>query len=108
MKRMATSSSTIALTTCPFRDFFRELADRERPTMGGLEGGLARPASSARSSEPAALRTKSPLTRVPPAESVAVLRSATEHPDVLPGFDRRVEQETMVSAVGRCSRETAG
>jgi predicted DnaQ family exonuclease/DinG family helicase len=97
---LAQAMQWLALTSYPYRDFFRELAGRERAAMGGLEDGPARPASSARSSEPVALRTKSPLTRVPPERNVAALRSATEHPDVLPSFDRRVEQESMVSAVG--------
>jgi predicted DnaQ family exonuclease/DinG family helicase len=96
---LAQAVNWLTLTACPFRDFFRELAE-SRPVTSG--DGLARgqPVTGVRASDPIPLRTKLPLTRVAPEQAVAVLRSATEHPDLLPGFDRRAEQETMVSAVG--------
>ncbi|MGH8629156.1 MAG: DEAD/DEAH box helicase, partial [Burkholderiales bacterium] len=86
----------LSLTGCPYRAFFQEIAQGGVPPIASvLEGGGApRPA------DPVALRTKSPLTAVPPEESVAVLRSSSRHPEVLPGFDQRSEQEAMVSAVG--------
>ena len=85
----------LSLTACPYRAFFREIADNgARPATG-----LA-PTVATRSADPVALRMKSPLTAVAPEESVAVLRSASAHPEVLPAFDQRLEQETMVSAIG--------
>ena len=85
----------LSLTSCPYRAFFREIADKRVHETTGLS-----PTIAARSADPVALRTKSPLITVAPEQSVAVLRSASSHPEVLPAFDRRAEQETMVSAIG--------
>ena len=88
----------LALTACPFRGFFRELAEGRAAALESRVGG-GQPASNLRASDPVALRTKLPLTRIPPERNVAILRSAPERPDVLPAFDQRAEQEAMVGAV---------
>jgi DNA polymerase-3 subunit epsilon/ATP-dependent DNA helicase DinG len=91
---LAQAVQWLSPTACPYRGFFREVAD------GRAGAAMAPPIRPAlRVADPVPLRTKSPLTAVSPAESVAVLRSAAEHPEALPGFDRRVEQETMVAGV---------
>ena len=92
---LAQAVQWLSLTSCPYRAFFREIADKRVHETTGLS-----PTIAARSADPVALRTKSPLITVAPEQSVAVLRAASSHPEVLPGFDRRDEQETMVSAIG--------
>jgi len=95
---LAQAVQWLSLTACPFRGFFRELTEGR---ASAFANGLARaqPAPSTPSSPPVPLRTRSQLTRVPPERSLAALRSASGHPDVLPGFDQRSEQEAMVSAI---------
>ena len=93
---LAQAVDWLSITGCAYRGFFREVAEG----IVRQTGGLPQDGRAPRSADPVPLRTKSPLTTVSPEESVAVLRSASAHPDVLPGFDHRDEQETMVAAVG--------
>jgi predicted DnaQ family exonuclease/DinG family helicase len=90
----AQAAQWLSFTGCPYRGFFREVADSALSQIAPLRAD-----APARTPDPVALRTKSPLTAVPPEEGVGILRSATEHPEVLPSFDQRDEQETMVASV---------
>jgi predicted DnaQ family exonuclease/DinG family helicase len=66
---------------------------RERAAITSEEL-IARPEEIAKPLSPGAARTA-----VTPPEVVGLLATAERHPDLLPGFERRTEQEEMASAV---------
>ena len=92
----------LSLTAWAGRGFFREMAE---------SGATAREPSAPAPFGPAQDRPLRPLVQkgkpaaVAEEEMLAVLRSAAGHPEVLPGFDRRAEQEAMVCAVTEALNE---
>jgi len=92
----------LSLTAWAGREFFREM--RDAASNAGDSGAPPHAATPPAKGRPYEARPLSPSPKpvaVAPEEALAVLRSAAAHPELLPAFDRRMEQETMVSAVAQ-------
>jgi DNA polymerase III epsilon subunit family exonuclease len=90
----------LSVTGWPGREFFRECRDAYVEAGAGERFATRTTARSLPVMEaPKPLSPKANPVEVNVEEMLTVLRSAGERPDLFPAFDRRAEQETMVSAV---------
>ncbi len=95
-------SQWLSLTAWSARGFFQEAFETSPAAVnGGPARGLSQSSPQPRPPQGEPLRPSRDRLAVTEEETLAVLRTAAEHPEVFPAFDRRVEQETMVSAVTR-------
>ncbi len=95
-------SQWLSATAWPARGFFQEAFETSTAAAnGGPARRFTQPSPRGRPLQAEPVRPKRDQVTVPEEETLAVLRSAVEHPEVFPAFDRRAEQETMVTAVTR-------
>ncbi len=96
----------LSATGWPGREFFRECRDAYARAGAGDRFATRTPARPLPHMEaPKPLSPKGSPVAVSVEETLTVLRSADERPDLFPAFDRRAEQETMVSAVTEALNE---
>src|SRR5207249_2032049 len=84
----------LALTTWPSRRFFREISEVAVVRASGTLGSHRQPTHP-----PEPISPKGKPLAVTEEFVLSALRSAADHPEVFPAFDRRPEQETMTAAV---------
>jgi predicted DnaQ family exonuclease/DinG family helicase len=96
----------LSATGWPGREFFRECRDAfARKRTDGRRSGLAPAASLPGAGVAKPLSPKGSPVAASVEKTLTVLRSAGERPELFPAFDRRAEQETMVSAVTEALNE---
>ena len=86
----------LSLTAWPSRGFFREISEAAVARTPGTFGDNRLPQHP-----PEPISPKGEPVAVAEEHVLSVLRSAADHPEVFPAFDRRAEQEAMTAAVAR-------
>src|SRR3989441_934265 len=85
----------LSLTAWPSRGFFREISEAAVARTPGTFGDNRLPQHP-----PEPISPKGEPVAVAEEHVLSVLRSAADHPEVFPAFDRRAGQETMAAAGG--------
>jgi DNA polymerase-3 subunit epsilon/ATP-dependent DNA helicase DinG len=92
----------LSVTDWAGRGFFLEMSEAgSMGSAGGRPPRAPQPNPKGRPYERGPLSPSPKPVAVAPEEALTVLRSAAKHPELFPAFDRRMEQETMVSAVAQ-------